>query len=159
MIIVSDTSPISNLIAIGKLEILYKTLGKIIIPVAEEIRALALFKIDLSDFESVSWISIQSPTNIELVNELRKELDAGESEAIALSIELNAAFVLMDENIGRNIAKKHNIQSIGLLGILIKAKERRIIPKIKPIIEDLKEIAGFWVSDNVVKKILKIANE
>ena len=70
MVIVSDTSPISNLIAIRKLEILYKTLGKIIIPqkVAHEIRALSQFNIDLSDFESANRISVQSPANIKLVN-------------------------------------------------------------------------------------------
>ena len=60
MIIVSDTSPVSNLILIRRLDILQKLFSEIIVPPAvdAEIRALRQFSIDLSEYENDEWIKI-----------------------------------------------------------------------------------------------------
>lgn len=161
MVIVSDTSPISNLIQIRRLDILKHLFNELIVPpyVDSEIRALEQFGYDLSSYKDVNWIKIQSPQNQELTQELEQELDKGESEAIALSKELEPNLLLIDERSGTQIAKKMGIKTIGLLGCLIMAKEKDIIVEIKSILDDLEIIAGFYMGEKLKSTILKIVNE
>jgi len=84
-----------------------------------------------------------------LFNNLIVNLDSGESEAIVLAKELDADFLLMDEIKGRKIAKEFQIKTIGLIGVLIKAKEMKIIYSVKEILEELRNTAGFWISQNL----------
>jgi predicted nucleic acid-binding protein len=49
-------------------------------------------------------------------------LDAGESEAIAMSLECPADLLIMDESSGRAMARNLKIRITGTLGVLLKAK-------------------------------------
>lgn len=161
MVIISDTSPVSNLLILGKLDILYTTVGEIIIPpkVYQEIIALKNFGVDTRILDKSPWIIVQEPKDVNLVNQYLSVLDEGESEAIVLAQELNADWVVMDEKIGRQFAKQLNIKTIGLLGILIKAKKEGFLYLVKPILDDLIEQAGFWITDDVYQMVLQEAGE
>ena len=50
------------------------------------------------------WIQIQGVRDRKVLADLCTELDLGESEAIALAVELGAEFLLMDEKRGRAVA-------------------------------------------------------
>ena len=52
---------------------------------------------------------------------------AGESEAIALAIEVLAEWVLMDEDAGRRTAIELGLRTTGVCGILIRAKEHGLV--------------------------------
>jgi predicted nucleic acid-binding protein len=71
---------------------------------------------------------------------------------------MNADWVLMDERKGRRKLDQLNIPKIGTIGILLKAKQLELIPKIKPEIEKLQQ-TGFSISASVVSEILKLADE
>ena len=161
MIIVSDTSPISNLLVIGQLNILVQVFGEIIFPpkVYEEIKKLEDFGFDVHEINDSSWIKIVIPTNIGFVHELNENLDAGESEAIALAQELKADFILIDEKRGRKAAEQLGLTAIGLLGILLKAKQKRAVERVMPLLDALRQDAGFWISDVLYHDILMQANE
>ena len=161
MIIVSDTSPVSNLLIIGQLDILSQLFGEIIIPpkVFEEIQRLESFEIDIEEIKNSDWIKIIIPSNVKLVQELNENLDEGESEAIALAKELNAEFILIDEKKGRKVAEQLGITAIGLLGILLKAKQKRAVERIMPLLDSLRQDAGFWISDVLYHDILMQAEE
>ena len=161
MIIVSDTSPISNLLVIGQLNILVQVFGEIIIPpkVYEEIKKLEDFGFDVHEIKDSSWIKIVIPTNIGFVHELNENLDAGESEAIALAQELKADFILIDEKRGRKAAEQLGLTAIGLLGILLKAKQKRAVERVMPLLDALRQDAGFWISDVLYHDILMQAEE
>jgi predicted nucleic acid-binding protein len=60
MIVVSDTSPLSNLFTIGRLDLLQLLYGKIIIPgaVMNELLELENRGIDLSPIKAAQWIEI-----------------------------------------------------------------------------------------------------
>ncbi|MCU0238781.1 MAG: hypothetical protein MUC29_05005 [Pyrinomonadaceae bacterium] len=72
MIVVSDTSPISNLILIKRLSILQKLFAEIIVPTAvnKEILALKQFGKDLQEYENVDWIKIRSCLKSDAVSDL-----------------------------------------------------------------------------------------
>jgi predicted nucleic acid-binding protein len=93
------------------------------------------------------------------VTVLQMELDVGEAEAIALAKELAADLLLMDGRRGRDIAARLGLRVIGLLGVLIEAKHRGMIPAVKPILDDLKAKAGFWVSQQLYARVLQAAGE
>lgn len=161
MIVVSDTSPISNLILIERLYILRELFAELIVPPAvnDEILALKDFGKDLEEYENSEWVKVLHPTNFEKVEELKLKLDEGESQAIALALEIECELILIDERLGTNIAHQEGLNTIGLIGILIKAKERGLINQVKDILFELKNEAGFWVGDKLQNQILKELDE
>ena len=115
MIVVSDTTPISSLLKIDRIEILHLLFSSIIIPPSVQSELMKGFSNDpaLSIFLSYSWIKIVAPQQKNAVAELLKLLDAGESEAIVLAKELNADHLLIDETDGRKIAVQQGLHIIG----------------------------------------------
>jgi hypothetical protein len=161
MIIVSDTSPIANLIQIDALKILHQLFGRVIIPptVEQEILALKKFNVDLTEFENSDWIETVVPRDIQWVNQINNELDAGESEAIVIAIELHADYILIDERLGTKKAQEIGLQTVGLLGVLIKAKNEKHIKNIKPILDSLVNDSGFWIGSKLYNSVLKSVGE
>jgi len=160
MIIVSDTSPINNLAAIGQLHLLQQLYGNIIIPTAVYQELLNAGATDLGTLavQTLDWIQTQSVTNLALLHTLQNKLDIGEAEAITLAVELKANRLIIDERRGRNEAIQLGLQVTGLLGILLAAKRQMLIPMVQPILDDL--IAqGFWIREELYAEILQLAGE
>ncbi|MBI5473236.1 MAG: DUF3368 domain-containing protein [Ignavibacteriae bacterium] len=86
-------------------------------------------------------------------------LDKGESEAIALALETHANLLLIDEGKGRMEALRRGLEVTGILGVLLRAKEKDIIPRVKTVLDEMIEKAGFWVDGKLYNRILVIANE
>lgn len=82
MIVVSNTSPLSNLLIVGQLELIQQIYQQVAIPPAvdREIRYLQNFGIDLSLYLTATWLQVQIPTDFQLVATLKNELDEGEAE-------------------------------------------------------------------------------
>ena len=158
MLIVSDTSPITNLIQINLLDILKDVYQQIIIPqsVYEELCEITSQK-QLLDQQD--WIYVISAENTALVTSLETELDTGESVSIVLALELQADFLIIDEVKGRLKAESMGIKIVGLLGTLLKAKNLGLIPTIAPVLEKLIIEAGFHINPQLKAHILKLAHE
>jgi predicted nucleic acid-binding protein len=109
MIVVSDTSPLSNLFIIDQLGLLEKLYGRIIVPeaVMNELLVLEERGIDLSPIKNAKWIEVMTIKERGEINKLLADLDIGEAEAIVLAESLHADWLLMDETKGRHIAKSH----------------------------------------------------
>ena len=161
MIVVSNTSPIINLAAVGQLDLLRQLYGKVIIPQAvyHEITVIGAGQPGAMEVQTLEWIETKQVTNRALVMVLQTELDEGEVEAIALAIELRADLLLLDERLGRTIASRLGLQFIGLLGVLIEAKQKGYTPAVKPVLDDLVTKAGFWVSPQLYARVLQAAGE
>ena len=157
MIVVSDTSPITNLIQIGCLNLLNAVFGKIIIPqtVYNELCELADQKKILDDQD---WISVIAAENRSVITQLETNLDKGEAEAIALAIDLQSDFLIIDEIKGRTIAENMGIKIVGLLGTLLKAKELGHLSELKPKLEQLVKL-GFRINPRLYEHVLKMAGE
>ena len=161
MIVVSNTSPIINLAAIGRLDILRQLYGSIAIPesVYHEIAVTGSGDPGSREVPALGWIETKKATNRLHVAALQIELDKGEAEAIVLALELNAELLLLDERRGRAVASRMGLKSVGILGCLIEAKHKGLIPSIKPILDDLIAKAGFWVTTNLYTRVLQTAGE
>jgi len=160
MIIVSDTSPISNLAAIGQLELLQKLYGNVIIPTAVYQEILNSGDTDpaVLAIKSVNWIQTYSITNNTLFQTLQNILDIGEAEAITLAVELNADRLIVDERRGRKEAIRLGLRVTGILGILLAAKQQGLVSFIQPLLDDL--IAnGFWIQEELYAELLQLAGE
>lgn len=161
MIIISDTSVISNLIQISRLQILSSLFGEIIIPTTVRLEILQLeeYGISLEQFRNASWIKTQDPVDINMERGLRESLDAGEAAAITLAKELNADYLAIDERAGRRIAKSLGIKIIGLVGILIRAKEANLIENVRPILDQLITEANFYIGEKFYQQIIENLGE
>jgi len=163
VIVISDTSAITNLAAIEYLQLLPQLYQQVIIPAAvyRELADIDPPVPGTLEVQTASWLEIRYVTNQEVVERLQNEvrLDPGESEAIALSLELSADLLLIDERRGRAEANRLGVRITGLLGILIEAKQKNIIPAVKPLMDALIATSDFRVSKALYNQILTIVGE
>ena len=94
MIVASDTTPISSLLKIDRLNILESLFQSVIIPPSVKEELVVGFADDtkLKKFLSSSWVQIIHPKNLIEVKRLLSSLDDGESEAIVLAKELHTDY-------------------------------------------------------------------
>lgn len=124
MKVVSNASPLINLARIGKLGLLRDLYEELTIPDAvwREVVLEGAGQPGADEIESAAWILRQAAGNRELVRALRQDLDAGEAEAIALSLEIGADLLLIDEHLGRDTARHLGLRYIGLIGALVEGR-------------------------------------
>ena len=108
--------------------------------------------------ELPNWIVVREPVDTLKVKELELEMDLGEATAIALALEIKDCDLLLDDLAARNYALQHQLKFTGTLGILLKAKEKNEIEKVRPLLEKLKA-HGLRISEAVEKEVLKLASE
>jgi len=162
MVVVSNTSPISNLAIVGRLDFLRRRYAVVRIPpaVADELAALThpaaslRIKAALSD----RWLVVEPPDKTTSL-QLPFPLDPGETAAIALACQLKAGVLLMDEKRGREAARHCGLVVAGVLGELIHAKLAGWIPNVRDEIHRLRLEAGFFVDVTVEKFILSQVGE
>ena len=152
MIVVADSSPLIALCRIGRLVVLHDLFGQLIIPDAvwREVIESNPEKMGVHEFMSAAWIERRSVSDMPLVQLLRQDLGAGESEAIVLAREIQAAVVLMDERRGRAAAKRLGLTCTGLVGVLMEARRTGVMPDPLAVAIELRDIAGFWISDDLM---------
>ena len=161
MIVVSDTSPINNLAAINQLHLLQQLYGTVVIPEAvyQELTDPDFPVAGAKEVQTFTWIQIRAVEDRTMVKALSSELDPGEAEAIVLALEMKAEQVLIDERRGRMIAARLNLHYTGILGVLVEAKSQGFISTVKPLLDDLINKAGFWVTEPLYKSVLRLVNE
>lgn len=159
MIIVSDTSPISNLLKINQIFLLKEIYQSVVIPEAvfQELKTSRDF--DITQILTPNWAEVRQISNNTLYQSLLEELDPGEAEAIVLASELNADVLLMDERRGRQTAISLGLKVTGVAGVLLTAKGVGLIPEVKPLLDDLESKAGFWMGAAFRNYVLELANE
>lgn len=158
MPVVTDTSPIMNLAIIGELSLLRDQFGEVLIPraVLEELRVEENLPGSQSvrDALKAGWIRIEAVKQDPLVRAMERDLDKGEAEAIALAMQVNADWVLMDERDGRKAAKSMKLKMVGVLGILLKAQREGRLKSLKQAMDRLREKAGFYVRADLYSAII-----
>jgi predicted nucleic acid-binding protein len=75
------------------------------------------------------------------------------------ALELGADLVLLDEQAGRFAAQYFNLKVIGVVGLLVKAKNNGIITEVRPLLDALRWQAGFYLSEPVYRHALALSGE
>jgi len=161
VIVVADTSVLINLCRVGQGGLLTSLFLEVVIPpaVAAEFVALTLSAPRFSGLNLPAGIREQSPVTLLPAVRGAKGLDPGEAAALSLAVEIHADAILIDERRGHEIALQLGLHTIGLLGILLRAKAVGILPQIAPVIAELERDAGFWISKKLREEVLKLAGE
>ena len=155
----SDTSPIRALDFLGLLPVLQDLFGQVLIPPAVRDELISpLPRFGVVDLSKHDFIEVRSPRDEERVEEFQRQLDRGESEALALVLETGAKLLLIDELRGRRTAAQHGVAVLGALGVLVRAKARGLMPEIRPLIEKLDELE-FFMSEQLKNDVLRMAGE
>jgi uncharacterized protein len=167
MIAVSNSSPLMWLPKIGCLQLLEKMFPDgVVFPgaVFDEVVIQGGDRAGVGECRSGlsrGWLKVlpvEGEAEHLLALSLKDDLDPGEAEAIALALRLKPHLILLDEHEAREKAKHLGLKPMGVLGVLLYAKEREWLPAVKPLVDDLWR-QGFRVSKNLYKEILGLAGE
>ena len=163
MVVVSNTSPLVNLAAIGQGELLGVLYGQVIIPPAVEMEFATLRQREARFASAVLPACVRvrslSPGAVLHRTTLALLLDNGEAEALALAVDLRADLILVDERAGNRIARRLNLRPQGLIAVLLEAKAFGHLSAIAPLLDRLEHEARFWLGRQIRTQILQAAGE
>lgn len=160
MIVVANAGPLIALAQIGHFNLLRSLYGELRIPLAvrDEVVASGRGRPGGVEVSAAAWIHIVGVRDTTAVQLLRERLDAGESEAIVLAIELEADLLLIDEARGRRVAEARGLNKTGTVGMLVVAKKRGLISAVTPLLDELRA-AGFRMSEELYQTGRALAGE
>jgi len=160
MMVVSNAGPLIALAQIGQLDLLRLLYGQVHIPQAVYLEATIAGRIypDTTEIVTMNWVLIDQVSDQTAVELLRERLDAGESEAIILAIELHADILLIDEARGRRVAEVRGLNKTGTIGSLILAKKSGLIQTVTPLLDQLLA-GGFRMGKDLYQIARSLGNE
>lgn len=161
-IIVSDASPLIALAKLNHLELLFAIFSEIHIPntvylEATQDRHRQDSQIIHNFIEGQASVIIHEDQVNNDYQAFKNILDEGESQALALATQLSCG-ILIDERLGRIIAKQEGIHVVGIMGVLLQAKSMKKITAVKPLIDKLQQ-ENYRLSDRLIDFVLNKAGE
>lgn len=126
MVVVADTSPINYLVLIGQIDLLEQLYARILMPpavLAELKHPMAPKSVRDWASSAPDWVKVLTPRSTLIIG----QLDLGESEAIALATEMDAAVVLIDEQAGKQEAVRRGLRVAGTLSVLDEADQAGLV--------------------------------
>ena len=153
-----------HLSAIGRLALLRKFYERIAVPTAVwrevvEQGGCRAGAVEVEQARQEGWIKVVPCLDSWLLRLLKRDLDDGESEVIALAVEQKAMLVLLDETEARRTADLYGLSKTGIVGVLIRAKQERLIESLKTELDRLLNQGGFWIEERLYKRALKAVGE
>ena len=161
--IVSNAAPLIYLAKIGKLDLLKKIFGEVIIPEEVKIEVVnkgkVLGKRDAYIVEKAvneGWLNVQSADPLELPI----KLDPGEAATISLAKKLKISEVLVDEVSARIATRLLGLTPRGTLFVLLKGFEKKEL-NLDEFLELLSRLIqhGFRLKEEVYLEAIKKARE
>ena len=161
-VVVADTGPLIALARIGRIELLRRLYGRIVVPPAVH-SELAVdsnrpgAKVLAGAF-AAGWIVVETVVHSGVRQELDQILGPGEAEAIALAEQEDPCFLLIDDARGRRTTRARGIPVVGVAGVLLVAKSRGELAAVSPDLHRLSD-AGYRLSSRLVAVTLDRADE
>jgi predicted nucleic acid-binding protein len=146
-LVISDTTPLNYLILIGESEVLPGLFGRLIVPPAV-IREMQHSKAPpaVSAWAAAipGWVEVRAPKAIADL-----QLDHGETEAIALALEMPNSALLLDDRRGRRVAEERGILVVGTIAVLDLADEAGLLHFEQAL--ELLSATTFYVEDEIIR--------
>ncbi|MBU0510833.1 MAG: DUF3368 domain-containing protein [Chloroflexi bacterium] len=160
-IVVADTTPLIGLSILSRFTLLRDLFDTIQIPAAvyREIAVTNTRRIGANEVLrgiTDGWVTVKTPPTSDFLTTLQIDLDDGEAEVIAWSLENKADLLLLDERKARAKAKALGLEVTGTIGILLLVKERGINIDIRSSLDQLRN-HGFRIGDALYRRILASA--
>ncbi|HZF13600.1 MAG TPA: DUF3368 domain-containing protein [Thermoanaerobaculia bacterium] len=109
------------------------------------------------DPDHLPWLHVQ-PIQDETLVPAVVDLGAGEAEVIALALSSAGSLLILDDALGRRLARLHKIRCTGTLGVLVKAKKAGLLPRLAPVLEALQSTT-MWLRPDLIQWALREGGE
>jgi hypothetical protein len=150
--VVADASALIALGWVDQLKLLPALFGRILVPpaVAAEAthRGSAL----------PSWCQVHPLGRPIAARVSAARLGPGETEVISLGLELEDAWLILDDAAARALARDLQLYVLGTAAVLLEAKSAGLVPLVRPILDALLA-RGFRLHRSLYEFILKAAGE
>ena len=104
---------------------------------------------DATAVKAIGWAELRQVQNVPVPPSLERwDLGAGESQVIAYGL-LNGRLAALDDLAARRCADARGLFVIGTMGIVLRSKQRGLLPEAKPWIVRLRN-AGMYIDPAVV---------
>ena len=157
--VISNTSPLQYLHQIRQLDLLPALCGSVIVPsaVVDELLVGRRAGVDLPDPTNLKWAVIRTPASAPVLP-LVSDLGLGEAEVLALALEIPGSTALLDDGLARKVAHARGIIVVGTLGLLVRAKAKKLVERVGPLMDQL-QARGFRLDPATRAVILDLAGE
>lgn len=163
MRVILKSTPLIYLTKVGKLLLLKKLFGEIIIP--KEVFYEVVIKGKQEGFSDAliieeelekGWIKVKEVKKDMRLVRFAPELDVGEVEVITLARKIKPDLVLTDDACGRSVAEGFGLNVKGTIYVLLKAYKNKLLSKEETIeLIDKLIFAGFRLAPEVYINVLK----
>ena len=136
---------------IGMLDLLRQLFGTVVVPpnVCREVA---------ENVQLPTWTSERRANARFLTSVRRLGLDPGESDVIALALEVPSSLVILDDLSARKRAERLGLSVIGTVDVLLLARQRRLVPAVRPYLDALLAVR-FHISAELYEDELTQAEE
>ncbi|MCP4658431.1 MAG: DUF3368 domain-containing protein, partial [bacterium] len=154
-----NTSPLLYLHQVGHLDLLHDLYGTVLsTPAVEKELLVGSAKgVNVPKISQLSWLTVQALKDPTLLPTIT-DLGPGEAEIIALGLQHRDALLILDDRLGRRIARLNGLAYTGTLGVLTRAKQAGHLASVSPVLDALRE-TNMWLDDAVIRMVLAEANE
>lgn len=146
LVVIADSSSLMALDNIGESEVLQKLYSEI--SITPEVASEYGHKLP-------AWIQIRTASESSKQRSEVRDLDSGEATSIALALDSDDPLLIIDEKKGRRVAERLNIEIIGTVGILIKAKIAGLLDDPETLVSRLESVS-FRLDENLKAKLMNI---
>lgn len=158
-LVISNTSPLLYLHQVGHLGLLPSLYGRIHVPsaVRSELQEGAERGFAIPDVDALDWLEVRALRDTTLLPAV-VDLGRGEAEVIALALAAPGSLLILDDGLGRRIARLSDLTYTGTLGVLVKAKQEGFLARVSPVIEALRQTT-MYLAPTLIESVLKQAEE
>lgn len=160
VVVVSDSSPIRALHHLGLLSLCRDLYRSIIVPeaVRQELRrpTTTCPALEITEY---TGFEVRVPGSDPVALGVPSDLDAGETQAITLAIELHADLLRMDERKATEAARHLGLATVGVFGVLLEAKRQGLVERVLPCVDRLVGELRFFTSPALRRRLAELAGE
>jgi predicted nucleic acid-binding protein len=123
MRVVVNATPLIALALLDRLELLRQMFDEILLPAAvyDEVVVKGAGRPGADAVGQADWLQVVSPQATSTIEPMLLGLDAGEMDVLLLAREQEPDWVLIDERLGRRVARAMGLPVKGTLGVLLAA--------------------------------------